>query len=111
MSRLTPLVIVNIVLFVLFVTQLSFSAEDKESAPQGSYNYSQQTEGKRTSGSYLYLDASGSLQKKVPGVGSGLATMLDKLISITGGSESNIRQIISYTPLLLPDLYKVFVTL
>ncbi len=70
-----------------------------------------EVQGSTVSGDQLYIDSNGGLHKKVPGVGASLGAMLDKLISMTAGSESQMKQIIGNLPILFPDLYKVFVTL
>ena len=68
-------------------------------------------QGSVTSEDNLYTDKAGTLQKRVPGVGSTLASILDQLSSITDGSENKIKHITNNLPYLFPDLYKVFVTL
>lgn len=116
MKKSIQAVLLSILTLCFFITNLSIAAEkDKEasSAPLKTYSssYSYQRGGESTPNAYLYLDDSGSLQKKVPGVGSGLANMLDGLIAITGSSENKFKKIIEYFPSLMPDLYRVFITL
>ncbi len=103
-----------IFLLALFFSPFSFAADKTEDVPAASnhkyvYSYSKNYESSSTTG--LYLDDSGSLQKKVPGVGSGLADMLDRLMAVTGSSENRFKQLINYVPSLLPDLHRVFITL
>ena len=93
-----------------FASDELYPTQQGQTLDQADYG-SPAPEGSAVSGDQLYLDSSGGLQKKVPGVGASLGEMLDSLISLTGGSESQVRQIIANFPILLPDLYKVFITL
>lgn len=103
-----------IFLLAIFISHFSVAAESTEeasSASNNNYTYSYSRNYHNTATTYLYLDDSGSLQKKVPGVGSGLANMLDSLMAITGSSENRFKQLINYFPSLIPDLHRVFITL
>lgn len=60
---------------------------------------------------HLYRDENGGIHKRIPGVGAMLGSMLDRLTHLSSGSEGQFKEIYANIPLLLPDLYKVFVTL
>lgn len=115
MKKSIQAVLISILTLCFFITHPSPAAEKSDetsSAPYYKYSsYSYQRGGESTPNEYLYLNDSGSLQKKVPGVGSGLANMLDGLIAITGSSENKFKKIVEYFPSLMPDLYRVFITL
>lgn len=56
-------------------------------------------------------DQSSSLKPAISGPGAPLAEILQKLNSETGQSENQLQKLLAGAPRLLPDLYKVFVTL
>ncbi|THB79580.1 MAG: hypothetical protein D6B25_01080 [Desulfobulbaceae bacterium] len=51
------------------------------------------------------------LRTKVPGVGSSFAKLLDQLIFLTGGTKNKFQEIFEKYPIMLPDLYRVFIKL
>ena len=54
---------------------------------------------------------SSSLEREISGPSAPLAKILRSLNEETGQSETQLRKLLAGTPNLLPDLYKVFVTL
>lgn len=54
---------------------------------------------------------SSSLEPEISGPSAPLAKILRSLNEETGQSETQLRKLMAGTPNLLPDLYKVFVTL
>lgn len=101
-----------LLLIPLLLLPLNLSAKVTSPVPvqQAVYN-SEPAHEASVSGDELQQDKGTGIQKRVPGLGATLASILDKLTYHTGDSESHIKNLTASIPLLLPDLYKVFVTL
>lgn len=106
--------VVVISLFILSVSAISSVAEEGGDGSPPAIASTAENESLHppsTGQNELIINEAGAIQKKIPGIGSTLGRMLDKLISITGNSENQIQSILTNFPIILPDLYKVFITL